>query len=200
MVVPRKCRDPSTASIQEVVQLVINYKKLNKTLIPKECERPNANGTLALVPLPRIEHMWSSLKNKTVFSSIDLRSSYHHILIKPEDRHKTAFVCDFGKFAFTRASFGIVTNPDILKDFMNKLFFGFDSFCVVYMDDLLIFSDSPEQHLEHLEKVFQKFRDSKLKVKLSKSDFFKEELEFMATKLVFTVYVQQTRRYLQWKG
>ena len=83
MVVPRKCRDPSTASIHKVARLVINYKKLNKNLIPRECEKPNSNGTLALVPQPRIEHMWSSLKNKKVFSSMDLRSSYHHILIKP---------------------------------------------------------------------------------------------------------------------
>ena len=143
MVVPRKCRDPSTASIHEVARLVINYKKLNKNLIPRECEKPNSHGTLALVPQPRIEHMWSSLKNKKVFSSVDPRSSYHHILIKPEDRHKTAFVCDFGKFEFTRASFGIATSPDFLKDLMNKLFFSFGSFCVVYIDDLLIFSDSP---------------------------------------------------------
>ena len=142
MVVPRKCRDPSAASIHEVARLVINYKKLNKNLIPRECEKPNSNGTLALVPQPRIEHMWSSLKNK-VFSSVDLRSSYHQILIKPEDRHKTAFVCDFVKFELTRASFSIAPSPDFLKDLMNKLFFSFGSFCVVYMDDLLIFSDSP---------------------------------------------------------
>ena len=183
MVVPRKYRDPSTTSIREVARLVINYKKLNKNLIPRECEKPNSNDTLALVPQPRIEHMWSSLKNKKVFSSVDLWSSYHHILIKPEDRHKTAFVCDFGKFEFTRASFGIATSPYFLKDLMNKLFFGFGSFCIVYMDDLLIFSDSPQQHLQHLEKLFQKFRESKLKVKLSKSDFFKEELECLGHKL-----------------
>ena len=183
MVVPRKCRDPSTASIHEVACLVINYKKLNKNLIPRECEKPNSNGTLALVPQPRIEHMWSSLKNKKVLLSVDLRSSYHHLLIKPEDRHKTAFVCDFGKFEFTRASIGIATSPDFLKDLMNKLFFSFGSFCVVYMDDLLIFSDSPQQHLQHLESIFQKFRESKLKVKLSKSDFFKEELEFLGHKI-----------------
>ena len=83
----------------------------------------------------------------------------------------------------TRASFGIATSPDFLKDLMNKPFFGFGSFCVVYMDDLLIFSDSPQEHLQHLEKVFQKFRESKLKVKLSKSDFFKEELEFLGHKI-----------------
>ena len=115
--------------------------------------------------------------------SVDLRSSYHHILIRPEDCHKTAFVCDFGKFEFTRASFGIAMSPDFLKDLMNKLFFGFGSFCVMYMDDLLIFSDSPAQHLDHLEQIFQKFRESKLKVKLSKSDFFKEELEFLGHKI-----------------
>ena len=182
MVVPRKCRDPSIASIHKVTRLVINYKKLNKNLIPRECEKPNSNGTLALVPQPRIEHMWSSLKNKKVFLSVNLQSSYRDILIKPEDRHKTAFICDFGKFKFTRASFGIATSWNFLKDLMNKLFFGFGSFCVVYMDDLLIFSDSPQEHLQHLESVFQKFRESKLKVKLSKSDFFKEELEFLGHK------------------
>ena len=135
------------------------------------------------MPQPRIEHMWSTLKDKKVFSSVDLRSSYHHILIKPEDQHKTAFVCDFGKFEFTRASFGIATSPDFLQDLMNKLFFGFGSFCVIYMDNLLIFSDSPEQHLEHLERIFAKFCTSNLKVKLSKSDFFKEELEFLGHKI-----------------
>ena len=66
---------------------------------------------------------------------------------------------------------------------MNKLFFGFGSFCVVYMDDLLIFSYSPEQHLEHLERIFAKFHTLNLKVKLSKSDFFKEELEFLGHKI-----------------
>ena len=183
MVVPRKCRDPKTAQVCDVARLVINYMKLNKNLLPRECEQPNANRTLALVPQPRIEHMWSTLKDKKVFSSVDLRSSYHHILIKPEDRHKTAFVCDFGKFEFTRASFGIATSPDFLKDLMNKLFFGFGSFCVIYVEDLLIFSDSLEQHLEHLERIFAKFRTSNLKVKLSKSDFFKEELEFLGHKI-----------------
>ena len=121
MVVPRKCKDLKTAFIREMARLVITYKKLNKNLIPRECQRPNANGTLALVPQPKIEHMWSNLKSKKVFSSVDLRSSYHHILIKTEDRHKTAFVCDFGKFEFCRASFGISTSPDFLKDLMNKL-------------------------------------------------------------------------------
>ena len=183
MVVPRKCRHPKTAQVHNLAHLVIYYKKLNKNLLRKECERPNANGTLALVPQPRIKHMWSTLKDKKVFSSVDLKSSYHHILIKPEDRHKIAFVCDFGKFEFTRASFGIATSPDFLKDLMNKLFFGFGSFCVIYMDDLLIFSDSPEQHLEHLERIFAKFPTSNLKVKLSKSDFFKEELVFLGHKI-----------------
>ena len=147
------------------------------------CDKWNANGTLALVPELKIENMWSALKGKSVFSAIDLWSSYHHILIRPEDRHKTAFVCDFGKFKFTRASFGITTFPDFLKDLMNKLFFSCSQFCLVYMDDLLCFSDSPEQHLTHLQTIFTKFHTANLKVKLSKSDFFKQELEFLGHKL-----------------
>ena len=72
---------------------------------------------------------------------------------------------------------------DFLKDLMNKLFFSCLQFCLVYMDDLLCFSDSPEQHLTHLRTIFTKFRTAKLKVKLSKSDYFKQELEFLGHKL-----------------
>ena len=180
MVVPRKCKLPNS-NLREHHRLVINYHALNRTLEPITCEKPNANGTLALVPQLKIENMWSALKGKSIFSAIDLRSSYHHILIWPEDRHKTAFVCDFGKFEFTQASFGITTSPDFLKDLMNKLFFSCSQFCLVYMDDLLCFSDSPEEHLEHLRIIFSKFQTAKLKVKLSKSDFFKQELESLVT-------------------
>ena len=182
MVVLRKCKLPNS-NLREHHHLVNNYHALNRTLEPINCEKSNANGTLALVPQLKIKNMWSALKGKSIFSAIDLCSSYHHILIWPEDRDKTAFVCDFGKFEFTRASFGITTSPDFLKDLMNKLFFSCSQFCLVYMDDLLCFSDSPEKHLEHLRIIFSKFWTTKLKVKLSKSDFFKQELEFLGHKL-----------------
>ena len=104
MVVPRKCKLPNS-NLWEHHHLVINYHALNKTLEPITCEKPNANGTLVLIPQLKIENMWSVLKGKSIFSAIDLQSSYHHILIQPEDRHKTAFVCNFGKFEFTRAKF-----------------------------------------------------------------------------------------------
>ena len=149
MVVPRKCKLPNS-NLREHHCLVINYRALNRTLESITCEKPNANGTLALVPQLKIENMWSALRGKSIFSAIDLRSSYHQVLIWLEDRHKTAF----GKFEFTRASFGITTSPDFLKDLMNKLFFSCSQFCLVYMDDLLCFSDSPEQHLEHLRIIF----------------------------------------------
>ena len=97
MVVPRKCKTPNP-NLTEHHRLVIIYRALNKTLEPITCDKPSANGTLALVPQLKIENMWSALKGKSVFLAIDLRSSYHHILIRPEDRHKTAFVCDFVKF------------------------------------------------------------------------------------------------------
>ena len=182
MVVLRKCKLPNS-NLREHHCLVINYHMLNRILEPVTCEKPNTNGTLALVPQLKIKNMWSALKGKSIFSAIDLHSSYHHILIQPEDRHKTAFVGDFGKFEFTRTSFGITKSPDFLKDLMNKLFFSCSQFCLVYMDDLLCFSDSPEKHLEHLRIIFSKFQTAKLKVKLSKSDFFKQELEFLGHKL-----------------
>ena len=148
MVVPWKHKPG--APIRERYRLVINYRGLNRTLTLVDCKSNNPNETIAIVPTPRIEDMWAPLKDRFFFSSLNLGSGYHHILIKDEDQHKTAFVTDFGKFQFTRASFGIAMSPDYLKDVINKLFLQYHEFCLVYMDDLLISSKTQEDHLEHI--------------------------------------------------
>ena len=132
-----------------------------------------------MIPTPKIEHIWYKLRKAKYLSTIDLRSGYHHIPIAEEDCHKSAFVCEYGKFEFKRTSFGISTCPDYLKSLMNKLFFDCDSFCIVYMDDLLVFSESEEEHLKHLEIIFEKFRNADLKLKLSKCQFWKKEIEYL---------------------
>ena len=90
MVMPHKHKP--AAPIRERYRLVMNYRALNRTLTPVDCKSNNPNGTIAIVPTPRIEDMWAALKDRFFFSSLDLRSCYHHILIKDEDQHKTAFV------------------------------------------------------------------------------------------------------------
>ena len=177
IVVNRKCKP--VAPLKEQKRLVIDYQKLNQQLITAESAQSKSKGLLALIPTPKIEHIWYKLRKAKYLSTIDLRSGYHHIPIAKEDCHKSAFVCEYGKFEFKRASFGISTCPDYLKSLMNKLFFDCDSFCIVYMDDLLVFSESEEEHLKHLEIIFEKFRNADLKLKLSKCQFWKKEIEYL---------------------
>ena len=148
-------------------------------MITAESAQNKSKGLLALIPTPKIEHIWYKLRKAKYLSAIDLQSGYHHIPIAKKDCHKSAFVCEYGKFEFKRASFGISTCPDYLKSLMNKLFFDCDSFCIVYMDDLLVFSESEEEHLKHLETIFEKFRKTDLKLKLSKCQFWKKEIEYL---------------------
>ena len=92
---------------------------------------------------------------------------------------RTAFVCEHGKFEFKRANSGISTCPDYLKSIINKLFFDCNHFCIVYTDDLLVFNKTEEEHLEHLEIIFSNFREADLKLKLSKCQFWKKEIEYL---------------------
>ena len=177
IVVNRKCKPG--APLKEQKCLVIDYRKLNQQLVTAKSAQSKSKGLLALIPTPKIEHIWYKLRKAKYLSTIDLRSGYHHIPIAKEDCHKGAFVCEYGKFEFKRASFGISTCPDYLKSLMNKLFFDCDSFCIVYMDDLLVFSESEEEHLKHLEIIFKKFRNADLKLKLSKCQFWKKEIEYL---------------------
>ena len=177
IIVNQKCKPG--APLKEQKHLVIDYRKLNQQLIMAESAQNKSKGLLALIPTPKIEHIWYKLRKAKYLSVIDLRSGYHHIPIAKEDCHKNVFVCEYGKFEFKRASFGISTCPDYLKLLMNKLFFDCDSFCIVYMDDLLVFSESEEEHLKHLEIIFEKFRNTDLKLKLSKCQFWKKEIEYL---------------------
>ena len=177
IVVNRKCKPG--APMKEQKCLVIDYRKLNQQLVMAESAQNKSKGLLALILTPKIEHIWYKLRKAKYLSTIDLRSGYHHIPIAEEICHKSVFVCEYGKFEFKRASFGISTCPDYLKSLMNKLFFDCDNFCIVYMDDLLVFSESKEEHLKHLEIIFEKFRNADLKLKLSKCQFWKKEIEYL---------------------
>ena len=136
-------------------------------------------GLLAPIPTPKIEHIWHKLRSAKYLSAIDLRSRYHHIPIAEKDCHKSAFVCEYGKFEFKKTSFGILTCPDYLKSIMKKLFFNCDHFCIVYMNNWLVFSKTEEEHLKHLEIIFHRFREADLKLKLSKCQFWKKEIEYL---------------------
>ena len=97
--------------------------------------------------------MYAKLKGAKVFSTIVLRSAYHHIMLSKSSRAKAAFVTPFGKYKFLMVPFGLVQAPAYFQLLMNKVLKGL-KFAMTYLDDIIIFSENELQHLEHLEIVF----------------------------------------------
>lgn len=120
-------------------------------------------------PLPDIRDIFDNLAGATVFSTCDLRSGYWQIPMRPEDREKTAFICHKGLFQFKRMSFGLCNAPAVFQRFMNHVLAPYiGSFLMVYLDDIVCYSRSQEEHEEHLHLLFQALEQHGLQVKRSK--------------------------------
>ena len=135
-------------------------------------------GQISIHPLPKIDEMYAKLKGAKVFSTIDLRSGYHHIALGKSSRAKTAFVTPFGKYKFLMVPFGLAQAPAYFQLLMNKVLKGL-KFAMTYLDNIIIFSQDELQHLEHIEIVFSCLREAGLKMKRSKCDFFKSEIHYL---------------------
>jgi hypothetical protein len=119
--------------------LCVDYRPLNAVTIKNK------------YPLPRIDILFDQLAKAQVFSKIDLRSSYHQIKIRAEDIPKTAFTTRYGLYKYLVMSFGLTNAPAHFMYLMNSVFMPeLDKFIVVFIDDILIYSRSMEEHEEHL--------------------------------------------------
>ena len=131
-------------------------------------------------PLPRIDDLLDQLLGACVFSKIDLRSGYHQIRVKSEDIPKTAFRTRYGHYEYLVMPFGMTNAPGVFMDYMNKVFHPYlDSFVVVFIDDILVYSKTREEHEEHLRIVLQTLRDQQLYAILSKCEFWLEKVNFI---------------------
>ena len=120
-------------------------------------------------PLPRIDDLLDQLKDAKYFSKIDLRSGYHQMKIRPEDIPKTAFVTRYGQYEFTVVSFGLTNASAYFMNMMNKVFMDeLDKFVVVFIDDILIYSSTTEEHEQHLRVILNKLGAHELCTKFSK--------------------------------
>jgi hypothetical protein len=152
----------------ESMRMCMDYRALNEVTIKNK------------YPLPRIDDLFDQLKGAKYFSKIDLRSGYHQLKIKESDIPKTAFVTRYGQYGFTVMSFGLTNAPAYFMNFMNKVFMEeLDKFVVVFIDDILIYSKSVEEHEQHLRVVLEKLRAHKLYAKFSKCKFFLEKVAFL---------------------
>ena len=159
-------------------RLCINYRKVN-ALQPEVKRTDKGTGCLSLYPLPKIDEMFSKLGGTTIFSTIDLHSGYYHIGLTRESRAKSAFVVPMGKWQFKRTPFGLSQAPAYFQLLIDKVLMGCSSFAMGYLDDIIIFSKTEEEHLQHLEEIFVRLRKFGLKMKREKCSFFKKHIQYL---------------------
>jgi hypothetical protein len=139
-----------------------------------------------------------------VFSKIDLRSGYHQLKVQECDILKTAFVSRYGLYEFTVMSFVLTNAPAYFMYMMNKVFMEYlDKFVMVFIDDILVYSRSEEEHEGHLRLVLQKLRCHKLYAKLSKYEFWLKQVAFLGyaiSKGGISVDPSKAQDVLSWKA
>jgi hypothetical protein len=149
-------------------RLCMDYRALNEVTIKNK------------YPLPRIDDLFNQLCGACVFSKIDLRSGYHQLKILECDIPKTTFVSRYGPYEYTVISFGLTNAPAYFMYLMNKVFMEYlDKFVVVFIDDILVYSRREEEHEEHLRLALQKLRENRLYAKLSKCEFWMNQVAFL---------------------
>ena len=142
--------------------------------------RLNAITKKDRTPLPRIDDLLDLLGKAVVFSSLDLYKGYHQCRVREEDAHKTAFRTHLGSFEFTVLPFGLTNAPATFQRMMNQLLAPYLlRTCVVYLDDVLVFSGSLADHVDHLRKILQVFSKHQLHINPKKCEFFKKEVSYL---------------------
>ena len=148
--------------------MVIDYRKLNDITIEDK------------YPLPRMENILENLGKCTYFSTLDLAQGFHQILVDKNSIEKTAFTVENGHYEYVRMPFGLKNAPATFQRMMDKILMKYlNKFCFVYMDDIVIFSKSLQEHLLHLKLIFEELRKYNLKIQLDKSEFLRKEVPFL---------------------
>ena len=164
MLVPKKGDPPGSPGSR----MVINYRPLNAVTIVGE------------VPLPVIEDVLVCLQGAQWFTTMDMEQGFHQVRMAPEDRHKTAFRTFMGQFEWCVMPFGLKGAPGTFQSIMNSIFFDLlGKGVLVYMDDVLIYSPTFEEHINLLEKVLNRLMENKMYPKLSKCKFAVQTIEYL---------------------
>jgi hypothetical protein len=160
--------------------VVFSPKKNGKLRICVDYRKLNAMTIKNRYPLPLISELLDQLNGATIFSKIDLKDGYYHIRIREGDEWKTAFRSRFGHYEYLVMPMGLSNSPATFQNYTSNALRGYtDDFCVVYLDDILIFSKTKEEHDQHLKLVMERLRQAELFVNPKKSEFYQTEVEYL---------------------
>ena len=150
------------------IRLCIDYRLLNQV------------AARSSYPLPKINEIFAVLQDMRYFSSLDLAKGFRQIRVAEEDRCKTAFTTPYGQYQFNRLPFGLNSSPGAFQSVMTRALGDLLwTNCVVYVDDILIFTETIEQHRQVLHKVLQRLAKADLKIKLDKCDIARTQLQYL---------------------
>ncbi|KAG6742032.1 hypothetical protein POTOM_055316 [Populus tomentosa] len=173
-------------------RMVINYKKLNDHTI--------GDGYL----LPRKDELLDQIRGKKLFSSFDCKSGFWQVLLDDSSQSLTAFTCPQGHFQWKVMPFGLKQAPSIFQRHMDETFKGFESFCRVYVDDIIVFSNNDKDHITHVTKVLDRCKEIGVILSLPKAQLFKESINFLGLiidkgQIKLQSHIAQIRQPLQAK-
>ena len=165
------------------LRLCIDYRQLNRATIRNQ------------YLLPRIDELFDQLQGSRVYLKVDLRSGYHQLRVREHYVSKTAFRTRYGHYEFLVMAFELTNAPTAFMDLMNMVFSPYlDKFVIVFIDDILVYSGSPEEHAEHLRTVLQILRERQLYAKFSKCQFWLDIVAYWVMSFQQKVLVWILRR------
>ena len=147
-------------------RLVIDYRALNKV------------SRKFTWPMPKVEDIFSKLHGATYFTTLDLCAGYHHTPLDKSSIPKMAFNSPFGKFEYVKVLFGLAQAPAYFQELMTGIPKDFP-FAIAYLENIIIFSKTPKEHLPHIHMVFKKLKSVNLSMKKSKCSFFLKEIQYL---------------------
>ncbi len=150
------------------LRMCIDYKVLNRQTVKNK------------FPLPRIDDLLDKLQGASYFTSLDLQSGYHQIDMDPKETPKTAFRTPIGHYEFTVLPFGLTNAPATFQNVMNDMFNDMiDDSTIIYLDDILVYSKTKEEHKMHVRQVLQRLKECTYYVRLHKCSFFQPEVPYL---------------------
>lgn len=149
-------------------RMVVDFRRLNEKMIEDK------------YPIPNISDILDKLGRASYFSSLDLASGYHQVEMLSEDTPKTAFSTEQGHYEFKRMPFGLKNAPATFQRIMDDVLRGLlEDTCLVYLDDIIVYSSSLQEHIQKLIKVFKRLESANFKIKLEKCEFLKKDIKYL---------------------